>query len=422
MNKKIAIIGAGISGISSGKLLHEKGMSPVIFEKKDTIGGLIKCTLEEGNLFHRVGGHVFNSKNTSVLHWFWSHFEKEQDFALATRNAVIYLKDTFVKYPIEMHLNDLGTEYVEKIVKDLVDILQSGQSKQANNFKEFLLNNFGSTLCSLYFTPYNKKIWQTELENLSLDWLEGKLPMPDIEKIFSSNITGDKNDGMVHSSFYYPKNGGSQFIANQLSKGLQFAHGEVKSINIMETGEITVNDLNDTFEVLIYTGDIRSLNRLLTNDAIRQELPKNLAHLPSHGTSNVLCECDTNQYSWVYIPEEKFKSHRIIMTGNFSESNNAKGIGPERTTCTVEFTGKVAKETIDEELKELPFNLTPIAYNYEENSYIINTEESQEIVNQTRKVLKKYNIFLCGRFAEWQYYNMDVAIESAMRVTNEIIR
>jgi UDP-galactopyranose mutase len=36
--------------------------------------------------------------------------------------------------------------------------------------------------------------------------------------------------------------------------------------------------------------------------------------------------------------------------------------------------------------------------------------------DEVKKALAKYNICLLGRFAEWEYYNMDKCIESAMAV------
>jgi UDP-galactopyranose mutase len=52
--------------------------------------------------------------------------------------------------------------------------------------------------------------------------------------------------------------------------------------------------------------------------------------------------------------------------------------------------------------------------NYEPNSYVIQTSGVREKINDIRSKLSKYKIFPIGRFAEWEYYNMDKAIESAM--------
>ena len=66
----VIVIGSGISGLSIANILVENCKVEVL-EKSSKIGGLIKCDRIEGNLFHRVGGHVFNSRNKKVTDWFW---------------------------------------------------------------------------------------------------------------------------------------------------------------------------------------------------------------------------------------------------------------------------------------------------------------------------------------------------------------
>lgn len=53
MNKKIIVIGAGISGLTSAYLLSKKGFDIKIFEKKDSVGGSIESIAERGFLFDR---------------------------------------------------------------------------------------------------------------------------------------------------------------------------------------------------------------------------------------------------------------------------------------------------------------------------------------------------------------------------------
>src|SRR6187402_3181346 len=93
--QKIAVIGAGISGLSIASLLHDSA-EVTLFERADHIGGLVHCSQEKGVLYHRVGGHVFNSKNKKVLNWFWSKFDKESEFIQAKRNAKIFYKGSFI--------------------------------------------------------------------------------------------------------------------------------------------------------------------------------------------------------------------------------------------------------------------------------------------------------------------------------------
>ena len=75
MTKRIAIIGGGISGLSCGQLLKEKGFDIILYEKDSRPGGMIKCDRGEGSLFHRTGGHVVNTKMEDVMQWLWTFFD-----------------------------------------------------------------------------------------------------------------------------------------------------------------------------------------------------------------------------------------------------------------------------------------------------------------------------------------------------------
>ncbi|HKG70118.1 MAG TPA: NAD(P)-binding protein, partial [Segetibacter sp.] len=366
MKKKAFVIGAGISGLSIAKMLSEK-YDVEVLEKSEKIGGLIKCDRINGNLFHRIGGHVFNSKNQNVLDWFWKHFDRDNEFLQAVRNAKILMNDRLLGYPIENYLYQLPEKDIRIITAELIAILKEGnkQSLTYDNFKDFLLGKFGNTLYHLYFGPYNSKIWNTDLSKVPLEWLDGKLPMPQIEEVLLSNILRKEERGTVHSTFYYPKRDGSQFIINRLAQSLDIR----VSYNVTRIGvtqnKISVNNDSLSADVLVYCGDIRELSSMIDIDD--NDLKKALSDvidLPSNGTSNVLCETDGNDISWLYLPENKFKAHRIIYTGNFSKTNNE---GTDRRTCVVEFSGKHNEEGMVKELRLLPGNLKPIAFNYEPN-------------------------------------------------------
>ncbi|MEJ7682718.1 MAG: NAD(P)-binding protein [Segetibacter sp.] len=123
MRKEAIVIGSGISGLSISRMLSGK-YDVKVLEKSDKIGGLIKCDRIGGNLFHRVGGHVFNSKNQNVLDWFWKHFDRDNEFLQATRNAKILMNDRLLGYPIENYLYQLPEEDLRTITGELIAILK----------------------------------------------------------------------------------------------------------------------------------------------------------------------------------------------------------------------------------------------------------------------------------------------------------
>jgi protoporphyrinogen oxidase len=414
MKREAIIIGSGISGLSVSKMLSSS-FNIKILERADRIGGLIKCARVKGNLFHLVGGHVFNSRNQEVLDWFWNNFDRDSEFLSAVRNAKILFGDKIIGYPIENYIHLLSEVQIKQIINDLLSIVADSKNEnQSTDFKAFLKNSFGQTLYDLYFGPYNSKIWNTDLSEVPLEWLDGKLPMPKVAEIILSNILKKDEGNMVHSTFYYPVKDGSQFIIDRLAQNLDISLSyQVDSIST-KNGRLSVNYDDLMADTVVYCGDIRKLYQIIKIDD--QELIASLIEvndLQSNGTSNVLCETDNNDISWLYLPEDKFKAHRIIYTGNFSPTNNSSNV----KTCVVEFSGKHDEQDMLNELKLLPGNLKAISFNYEPNSYIIHRKDTKEKLSKVRSLLKKYNIHLLGRFSEWEYYNMDKCIEGAMDLT-----
>ena len=185
--KRIAIIGGGVSGLSTAQLL-KKSYDVTVFEKEKTPGGLIRCKRMKEGLFHICGGHVFNSKRKDVLEWFWRMFDQSTEFVKADRNSVVsFCEDMFIPYPVENHIYLFGEKEQKSVISDLLHISKE-EGAEVRNFEEFLIKRFGPTLYDLYFQPYNEKVWRRDLSKVSLSWLEGKLPMPTVNEILYNNF------------------------------------------------------------------------------------------------------------------------------------------------------------------------------------------------------------------------------------------
>lgn len=400
---KYIVIGAGMSGLATANMLQEKGNEVVIYESDSRPGGMIKCDIVEGSLFHRTGGHVFNTKRQDVMNWFWKYFNKEEEFTKSLRNAVVaFDNDLFVPYPIENHVYYLDINTQKAFIEDLFEIYND--INVPHNFEEFLRGRFGNTLYNLYFQPYNYKVWRRDLSKVPLSWLEGKLPMPTVNEMFFNNMNHVEERQFVHSSFFYPKKGGSQFLADRLAENLNIKYDTPVHIIEKKNGRIYVN--NERCDRIVFCGNIKSFPKLYAMNSF----VKDIDSLEAHGTTSVFCEIDRNPYSWVYMPCSKHDSHRVICSGNFSVTNNAYG----KMTATVEFTDYISKDDILENLTRISFNPKYLTHNYEEFTYPIQDKNTREMINNLKKYLSEEGIYLVGRFAEWEYCNMDIAIGSAM--------
>lgn len=410
---KYAIIGGGISGLSIANLL-KKDHDVTIFESDSRPGGMIKCDVINGNLFHRTGGHVFNTKRQDVLDWFWTFFDKDKHFTKAIRNSSVFMPNgKEIPYPIENHFYLLEQEIGKQIAADLVNMARE-IGNLPSNFEEFLKGRFGETLYNLYFKPYNEKVWRRDLTKVPLSWLEGKLPMPTVEEIIFNNIYHVKEQSFVHSSFYYPQEGGSQFIADTFSAGLNIRYR--MKIDRIEKRNHKYHIGDEYFDKIVFCGNIKQLPLLLADTVDISGFTTDIERLEYHGTTSVFCEIDNNSYSWIYMPSKVHESHRIICTGNFSPSNNAKG----KMTGTVEFTDYVSEEDIKDNLSRIPLNPQYITHHYEKYTYPIQDKNTRHMVNNLKSILANNHIYLCGRFAEWEYANMDVCMGSAINLCKTI--
>lgn len=406
----VAIIGAGISGLTVAQQLKQK-YKVVLFEKEAVAGGLIRCTRVNGSLYHICGGHVFNSKKQNVLEWFWNRFDKDCEFSKAMRNSVVFMTEyKHVPYPIENHVYLFEQETQKSIICDLLTLYKNN-IPISRNFEEFLKNHFGTTLYNLYFKPYNEKVWRRNLNNVPLPWLEGKLPKPDIEEILFNNFNHVEENEFVHSSFFYEKINGSQYIADKLSEGLNinFNH-EVNSIAKCGLGWMVDNQY---FDKVVFCGNIKQLPSIVKCFDNILPFVNDINDLEYHGTTSVFCEIDKNPYSWIYLPDKVYDAHRIICTGNFSETNNASGI-VDRITATIEFTDYISKDDILEQLNMIPLHPKYITHRYNQFTYPIQNANTRKVISYLKGTLSSDNFFMTGRFADWEYYNMDVAIGAAL--------
>jgi len=241
--------------------------------------------------------------------------------------------------------------------------------------------------------------------------------MPQIAETLLSNIIKKEEKNMVHSTFFYPIYNGSQFIVDRLAEGLDINISYTVTSIETENDMLSVNSGAYKADRLVYCGDIRRLSDIIKiSDSEVNASLESVKSLLSNGTSNVLCETDDNDMSWLYLPDTKYLAHRIIYTGNFSKTNN----GTNRTTCVVEFSGKHTQENLLKEISLLPGNLRAISFNYEPNSYIIHDLNTGNKIKTLKTQLQKYNIYLLGRFSEWEYYNMDKCIEGAMKLASSL--
>ena len=127
------------------------------------------------------------------------------------RTTKIFYKHRFVKYPFENGLSDLTHRSrffcINEYIKTLIAV-EKGEIPAPVNFREWIYYTFGKGIAECYMIPYNEKIWKYPTDNMSLHWVDGRIPRPPVEDIIKSAI-GIETEGYTHqSAFSYPLDGG----------------------------------------------------------------------------------------------------------------------------------------------------------------------------------------------------------------------
>ena len=399
---KSAIIGAGVSGLAAGKLLHGKH-DVTIFESTDSIGGIAKTKNVEGNSYHVTGGHCFNSKFQDVLNFVFSIYP-ESKWNKIERKARIFFKDKFVSYPIEFALKEINEFDPDLVYKIIEDLFVEKDEKEPNNLEEWFISKFGNTLASQYFIPYNKKIWGKEPADMSYGWVEDKLPIPNKKEIINGLFVNAK-DKMPHSFFYYPKTNNQFDFIKALSSDLNIRFNCIVTNIQAIDGSWLINN-KEVFDAVISTVPLNILPSLI--HAVPSEVLAASSRLRYNKVTTMLWESKPTENTWTYFPSDNTIFHRHIHIGNF--------FLPRTNHIITEVVGNISEADMVKEGLKFKHLIRPLAYHVSDHAYVVYDEN----YSHARKVIMNYlegiNLNTLGRFGEWEYYNMDVCIKSAIQL------
>ncbi len=423
----IGIIGAGPSGLAISLFLNDPHE---ILEMTDHVGGHASSFTEQGFTFD-YGPHILFSRNQPLL-----------DFIVATlgnnvrqcrRNNKVAFKDRLVKYPFENDLHSLPLEDNYACIRDFIFNPYNQQFCAPQNMREWFLKTFGEGICSRYLFPYNEKVWNIPVEQLSMA-LADRIPQPVPEAILQSSL-GYSTEGYLHQLYYYyPKTGGYQAISNAWKKEELITYQiTVHKIRLTPVGTIQVIDTEGTvreYSRVISTMPVHELVQAMDFEVPRHiqtaidRLIVNPMFIVSFGIRGV----DPNQYTAVYFPEKEFWVNRISYPCTFSDENGPPGCWSLQAEITCAKDSPLWLKTDAEILAHtkhglLKRHLLPVdehiileRVDRRASSYIVYDVGYEENAHKVREWFSMKGIDLLGRFSYFEYINIDMAVERAIKL------
>jgi protoporphyrinogen oxidase len=436
-NVKTAILGAGLTGITLARLLHEKGDEVTVLEREPEYGGLCRSMTRSGFTFDIGGSHIIFSRDTQVLTFMCDVLGRNSK--QNKRNTKIFYKGLFIKYPFENGLNQLPKEElyfcINEFIKTLIAV-EKGELSPPLNFREWINYTFGKGIADLYMIPYNEKIWKYPTELMSMHWVDGRIPRPPVEDVIRSAI-GIETEGYTHQSvFSYPLRGGIEAMVREIAKPVEeniqtgFHVTSIKN----ENGKFIISNKKRVIsaERLISTIPLQELLPCL--DAAPENVNRACSELKYNSIACVFLgiKGKVPDISWMYIPEKELGLfNRISFPSNYSPHVALPG----HSSILIEITYREGDETsrmqdrhiIDHVIKALEkmkiIIRDDVVYSSvmrQKYAYVIYDLEYQRNIATVKEYCAANGIGLVGRFAEFEYLNMDGCIRNVINFVEKL--
>lgn len=433
MSVKWAILGGGLTGVTLARLLTERGDDVTVLEKEPKIGGLCRSEVRNGFTFDTGGSHIIFSRDTEVLEFMHDVLETNRD--IRTRTTKIYYKGTYIKYPFENGLADLPKDdlffCINEYIKNLI-ATEKGEVPAPENFRDWIYATFGKGIAECYLVPYNEKIWNYPVAQMSKHWMDGRVPRPPVEDIIKSAI-GIETEGYTHQAvFSYPIDGGIESLVTAIARPVAsriLTNFTVTSLRRTESGwEVGNGTETVTADRIIATIPLQTLLPMLSGvpadvraacDALRY----NSIACVSVGFRGILSDI-----SWMYVPEDTWGMfNRLSFPSNFSHHVAPDGCAAVLAEITYNEGDEVAALTDDELAAHTVDGLVRMgiipdagdvvhtAVDHFRFAYVVYDLAYQINIRIVREYLEGVaGIDLVGRFSEFEYLNMDGCIRSVL--------
>jgi protoporphyrinogen oxidase len=169
--KRVAIIGAGPAGLTAAYTLlkKDKTIGVTVLEADPEYVGGISRTVRYKDFRFDIGGHRFFSKSKEVED-FWTEI-LPHDMLNRPRSSRIFYRGKFFSYPLKAFeaLFKLGVLNSTLCMASYAKARMT-PVKDAKNFEDWVSNQFGKRLFSIFFKTYTEKVWGMNCKDISADW------------------------------------------------------------------------------------------------------------------------------------------------------------------------------------------------------------------------------------------------------------
>ena len=429
----IIIVGAGLAGLSTA--YHLSATPYRLFEREAEVGGLCRSYRKDGFTFDYTG-HLLHFRQPDIK----ALVERLLAGKLQThrRKSFIYSHGTYTEYPFQVNTHGLPPEVVRECLLGFIATLTAPQHGSTDrSFKQWILDNLGEGMAKHFMVPFNEKLWQVSLDELTSDWVSWLVPKPELKDVINGAL-GIKDKAFGYNpSFQYPAANGIRVLPESFVPALEHLENGTELVEVdtkrrralfrrRETGE----SRSEHYESLVSTIPVPELmRRCVDMPAHLREAAEALRWVSVYNLNVGVAREQVSDKHWLYFPEPEFPFYRIGFPMNFSPELGRPGC----SSMYVEMSHRPTEQQSSEQLlararsgMERAGILRPgdeiVVADVKDlhYAYVYFDRHRARALPAILAELERRGIHSIGRYGAWEHTSMEDALAQGKRLAERL--
>jgi protoporphyrinogen oxidase len=426
--EKALILGGGLTGLVAAERLEHAGSPTMVLEREAEPGGACRSLSEDGYTFDYTGHllHVARPETEAYL----DELGLWRRLVVHERRAAVVIGGCETPYPVQINTHGLAPEVRRDCLLGFVRAWAEDAAEKPADFREWVLERFGSGLAEHFFFPYNSKLYRARPEELSLDWVGRYVPKPTLEDVVDGALGLHDEEVGYNAVFRYPEAGGINLLPNAVAERLTSLRlgREVVRVHLGERWVELADGERVGWGHLLSTISLASVVDLVA-DELPEEVQSSRRALRWVRVINLALGVEgppPSDRHWLYFPDPELPFYRV----GFPSNHGALAPGGCHTV-SVEVSlepggGEVEALASDAQRALAGLGLLDEAairvrrMTVLDPAYVVFDHPRREAVATLRGYLRGSGVTLAGRWAEWKYSAMEDAILDGMSAARRL--
>jgi len=425
----ILIIGAGLAGLSTAYHLGDRSYR--VIEKEKEAGGLCRSYKKDGFTFDMTG-HLLHFRQAAIK----ALVEGLLDGRLEkhVRRSFIYSHRTYTEYPFQVNTYGLPAEVVRECLMGFIDTLTKPAATRPadRSFKDWILDNMGEGIARHFMVPFNEKLWQVSLDELTSDWVSWLVPKPNLKDVINGAL-GIKDKAFGYNpTFLYPAQGGISVLPRAFLPGVRAIAYGCELIEVeTKRRRVTFSDGRvEEYETLVSTIPVPELVRRCTDlPKATREAAGGLRCASVYNVNLGVARAKVSDKHWIYFPEPEFPFYRVGFPMNFSPSLGPPGCSSLYVEVSHQPTHAVPEAALIQRIRDgleragifqpddelVVADVKDIRY-----AYVLFDKHRARALPAILEELARRGIHSIGRYGRWEHTSMEDAMAQGKQLAEQL--